>query len=94
MERVALPPPLRRDQLSARVSAGLGEAKWKLSYPRAFPALVAKKSKANQVPEALQLAIMREESAFSPRIESFANAIGLTQMLVPTAQRFAARGRR
>ncbi len=56
--------------------AGLGEAKWKLSYPRAFPTLVDKNSKANQVPEALQLAIMREESAFSPRIESFANAIG------------------
>jgi soluble lytic murein transglycosylase len=68
---------------------GIGEAKWKLSYPRAFPALVAKNTKANQLPEALQLAIMREESAFSPRIESFANAIGLTQMLVRTAKRFA-----
>jgi soluble lytic murein transglycosylase len=45
--------------------------------------------KSNQIPEALQLAIIREESAFSPRIESFANAIGLTQMLVKTAQRFA-----
>jgi soluble lytic murein transglycosylase len=68
---------------------GLGEARWKLSYPRAFPALVAKNAKANQLPEWLQLAIMREESAFSPRIESFANAIGLTQMLVKTAKRFA-----
>jgi soluble lytic murein transglycosylase len=72
--------------------AGLGEAKWKLSYPRAFPTLVDKHSRANQVPEALQLAIMREESAFSPRIESFANAIGLTQMIMPTARRFAAKG--
>jgi soluble lytic murein transglycosylase len=68
---------------------GIGEAKWKLAYPRAFPALVAKNTKANELPEALQLAIMREESAFSPRIESFANAIGLTQMLVKTAKRFA-----
>jgi soluble lytic murein transglycosylase len=68
---------------------GLGEAKWKLAYPRAFPAVVAKQTKANQLPEALELAIMREESAFSPRIESFANAIGLTQMLVRTAKRFA-----
>jgi soluble lytic murein transglycosylase len=68
---------------------GLGEAKWKLAYPRAFPALVAKNAHANGVPESLQLAIMREESAFSPRIESFANAIGLTQMLVKTAKRFA-----
>ena len=72
--------------------SGLGEAKWKLAYPRAFPALIDKNSKANQVPEALQLAIIREESAFSPRIESFANAIGLTQMIMPTARRFAAKG--
>ena len=32
---------------------------------------------------------MREESAFSPRTESFANAIGLTQMIIKTAKRFA-----
>jgi soluble lytic murein transglycosylase len=67
----------------------LGEAKWKIAYPRAFPALVEKNARANQIPEALQLAIMREESAFNPRIESFANAIGLTQMLIKTARRFA-----
>jgi soluble lytic murein transglycosylase len=68
---------------------GLGVAKWKLAYPRAFPALVAKNTKANNLPEALELAIMREESAFSPKTESFANAIGLTQMLVKTAKRFS-----
>jgi soluble lytic murein transglycosylase len=67
----------------------LGEAKWKIAYPRAFPALVAKNAKANALPEWLQLAIMREESAFSPRTESFANAIGLTQMIIKTAKRFA-----
>ncbi len=67
----------------------LGAAKWKIAYPRAFPALVEKNARANQIPEALQLAIMREESAFNPRIESFANAIGLTQMLIKTAKRFA-----
>ncbi|HEY2732011.1 MAG TPA: transglycosylase SLT domain-containing protein [Polyangia bacterium] len=67
----------------------LGEAKWKIAYPRAFPALVSKNAKANQLPEWLELAIMREESAFSPRIESFANAIGLTQMIIKTAKRFA-----
>ena len=68
---------------------GLGVAKWKLAYPRAFPELVAKNTKANKLPEALELAIMREESAFSPKTESFANAIGLTQMLVKTAKRFS-----
>lgn len=64
-------------------------AAWRLSYPRAYPEYVATHSKANGVPQFLQLAIMREESAFSPTIESFANAIGLTQMLVKTAQRFS-----
>jgi soluble lytic murein transglycosylase len=68
---------------------GIGHAKWRLAYPRAYPALIAKNTKANQLPEALELAIIREESAFSPRVESFANAIGLTQMLVSTAKRFA-----
>jgi soluble lytic murein transglycosylase len=67
----------------------MGAAKWKIAYPRAFPALVSKNARANQIPEALQLAIMREESAFNPRIESFANAIGLTQMLIKTARRFS-----
>jgi soluble lytic murein transglycosylase len=65
------------------------DAEWRLAYPRAFPELVSKNSKANRVPEALQFAIMREESAFFPKAESFANALGLTQMLVRTAQRFA-----
>jgi soluble lytic murein transglycosylase len=68
---------------------GIGVAKWRLAYPRAFPALVTKNTHDNQLPEALEWAIMREESAFSPKTESFANAIGLTQMLVKTAKRFA-----
>ena len=64
------------------------EAQWKIAYPRAFPELVSKHSKTNRIPESLQFAIMREESAFVPKAESFANALGLTQMLVRTAQRF------
>jgi soluble lytic murein transglycosylase len=73
----------------AEYPKGIGEAKWRLAYPRAFPALVVKNTKANQLPEALELAIMREESAFSPRTESWANAIGLTQMLISTAKKYA-----
>ncbi len=69
--------------------AGRGLAEWRLSYPRAFAEIVSSATGAAKVPPALQWAIMREESAFSPRIESFANALGLTQMLVGTAQRFS-----
>jgi soluble lytic murein transglycosylase len=72
-------------------AAGKLAARWRLAYPRAFPEVVAPNCKANRVPEWLQLAIMREESAFNPRIESFANALGLTQMLVKTARRFTER---
>ncbi len=70
-------------------NGGRREAEWRLGYPKAFPDLVAKNSHANKVPEALQWAIMREESSFYPRAESFANALGLTQMMTKTAQRFA-----
>jgi soluble lytic murein transglycosylase len=70
-------------------NGGRPEAEWRLGYPKAFPDLVAKQSHANKVPEALQWAIMREESSFYPRAESFANALGLTQMMTKTAQRFA-----
>jgi soluble lytic murein transglycosylase len=64
---------------------------WRLAYPRAFPELIGPACKSNRVPEALQLAIMREESSFNPRVESVANALGLTQMLVKTAARFSDR---
>ncbi|MBN2574261.1 MAG: transglycosylase SLT domain-containing protein [Deltaproteobacteria bacterium] len=70
-------------------NGGRHEAEWRLAYPKAFPDEVAKHSRANGVPEALQWAIMREESSFYPRAESFANALGLTQMMTRTAGRFA-----
>ncbi|MBC8133311.1 MAG: tetratricopeptide repeat protein, partial [Deltaproteobacteria bacterium] len=82
-------PRYTLDDYRLEYPKGLGTTKWRLSYPRAFADLIAKNSRANQIPEALQLAIVREESAFSPRIESFANAIGLTQMLIKTARRFS-----
>ena len=37
---------------------------------------------------------MREESGFNPKVESFANAIGLMQLIVPTAKRMAKRSER
>jgi len=78
-------PSFRR----AYPSGGRREAEWRLGYPRAFPDIVLKHCRANNVPEALQWAIMREESSFAPRAESFANALGLTQMMMKTAGRFA-----
>jgi len=64
-------------------------AAWRLAYPRAFWGLVREHSRINRVPPLLQIALMREESAFNPNIESFANAVGLTQLILPTANRFS-----
>lgn len=62
---------------------------WLLAYPRGFADLIAASAEQNGYPDRLQLAIVREESAFDPRTESFANAVGLTQMVQPTAKRFS-----
>ncbi|WP_437992564.1 transglycosylase SLT domain-containing protein [Sorangium sp. So ce145] len=62
---------------------------WELAYPRPFSGLVAAETKRSGIPEALAYAIMREESAFDPRVASPAQAFGLMQLIVPTAKRMA-----
>lgn len=68
---------------------GANRAKWRIAYPRAYEELLARHAKLNSVPFAMQIAIVREESGFDPFDESYANAIGLTQMIPPTAKDFA-----
>jgi peptidoglycan lytic transglycosylase len=68
---------------------GANRAKWQIAYPRAFEEILARHAKLNGVPFAMQIAIVREESGFDPIEESYANAIGLTQMIPPTAHDFA-----
>lgn len=68
---------------------GANRAKWRIAYPLAFQELLARHAKLNSVPFAMQIAIVREESGFDPFDESYANAIGLTQMIPPTAKDFA-----
>lgn len=68
---------------------GSWRAYWLLGYPRGYEDLLTAAAQQNGVPDALQFAIVREESAFDPLTESFANAIGLTQMIPPTAKRFS-----
>lgn len=60
--------------------------KWKIAFPKAFPAAVRKNAKRSGIPEYLVWAIMREESGFVAHAESYANAIGLMQMILPTAR--------
>jgi soluble lytic murein transglycosylase len=68
---------------------GANRARWNIAYPKAYWPLLTEHAKLNNLPVAMQIAIVREESAFDPLLESYANAVGLTQMIFPTAKRFA-----
>ncbi|WP_437578546.1 transglycosylase SLT domain-containing protein [Sorangium sp. So ce887] len=68
---------------------GRWRSAWELAYPRPFAAVVAAETKRSAIPEALAYAIMREESAFDPKVASHAQAYGLMQLIVPTAKRMA-----
>ncbi|HMG21396.1 MAG TPA: transglycosylase SLT domain-containing protein, partial [Kofleriaceae bacterium] len=73
----------------AQWPVGANRARWLIAYPRAYWDLLTRHATANNVPIAMQIAIVREESGFDPLDESYANAIGLTQMIPPTAKDFA-----
>ena len=64
---------------------------WEVAFPRVWEALVTRESEAAHVPTPLTWSIMREESAFNPDARSVADAIGLMQLIAPTA-RATARG--
>ena len=62
---------------------------WRIAYPPAFREEVRRWAPAARVPVELVLALMREESGLDPRAVSPAGAVGLTQLMVPTAQEVA-----
>jgi soluble lytic murein transglycosylase len=68
---------------------GHNRERWRIAYPRGFGELIEAHAAQHGFPTEILMAIVREESAFNPLLESWANAIGLTQMIMPTAQRFA-----
>jgi soluble lytic murein transglycosylase len=63
---------------------------WAMAYPRPFLPRVWEQANLQGLPPHLVYAIMREESSFNPTIESWANARGLMQLMLPTAQSQAA----
>jgi soluble lytic murein transglycosylase len=88
---------------SHRLAAGLirkGRGFWpdadsigyyRLAYPRPFLDFATAAAKESGVEVALIYGVMREESAFVAGVESRANAIGLMQLILPTAKSMAAR---
>ncbi|MBI4508495.1 MAG: transglycosylase SLT domain-containing protein [Deltaproteobacteria bacterium] len=63
-------------------------ALWEVAYPKGYWHVLEPAAKAQGYEPELLISFVREESAFDPVRESFANAIGLTQMIFPTARRF------
>jgi len=68
---------------------GANRARWLIAYPLGYQEILRRHAALNKVPFAIQIGIVREESGFDPRTESYANAWGLTQMIPPTAKDFA-----
>jgi soluble lytic murein transglycosylase len=62
---------------------------WRIAYPPAFREDVRRWAPAAGVPVDLLQALMREESALDPRAVSPAGAVGLTQLMLPTAREVA-----
>jgi soluble lytic murein transglycosylase len=78
--RAALPRAPRAEDLRA----------WRIAYPPAFREVVKRYAPSSGLPVDLLQALMREESALDPRALSPAGAIGLTQLMLPTARHLAA----
>ncbi len=70
---------------------GVWRPVWEIAHPRPYHGIVKKELGRSGIAEQLAYAIMREESAFQPRVVSRSNAYGLMQLIVPTAQRMARR---
>ena len=62
---------------------------WECIYPRPFAEIVSAASGKYGLPKHYAYAIMRQESAFRPSVVSSAKAVGLMQMIPPTAKRVA-----
>lgn len=62
---------------------------WYLAYPLAYWDHVKVQAKKNKMDPAMVYGVMREESTFNPRTQSFSNAYGLMQLIMPTAKQVA-----
>jgi soluble lytic murein transglycosylase len=63
---------------------------WTLDYPRAHEAAIVAAARSQSVPSPLLFGLAREESAFDASIVSWAGAVGLCQLMPPTAKEEAA----
>ncbi|MFK7988236.1 MAG: transglycosylase SLT domain-containing protein [Sandaracinaceae bacterium] len=66
-------------------------ARWRIAYPQAFADEITRAASSQPIPPELIFGIAREESSFRPGVRSIAQAYGLTQLILPTAERFGRR---
>jgi soluble lytic murein transglycosylase len=64
---------------------------WETVYPRAYREFIEKYSPSGDNPPYYLYTIMQKESAYNPHDVSYADAIGLLQMIPPTSRRVALR---
>ncbi|HET6333266.1 MAG TPA: transglycosylase SLT domain-containing protein [Polyangiales bacterium] len=75
-----------RDNALKDPPVGTTRAVWDTLFPRPYAESVQYAAEDAEVPVDLVYAIMRKESAYNPTVVSYANAIGLMQMLERTAR--------
>ncbi|HVO20018.1 MAG TPA: transglycosylase SLT domain-containing protein [Anaeromyxobacter sp.] len=64
---------------------------WLIAYPPAYREEVQRSARSAGIPADLVQGLLREESALDPRVVSPAGAVGLAQLMLPTAQQVAVR---
>jgi soluble lytic murein transglycosylase len=79
---------IARDALR-RAPDGQSLRAWRVAYPPAFREHVTRWAPRESVPVDLFHALIREESALDPRAVSPAGAVGLSQLMLPTAREVA-----
>jgi soluble lytic murein transglycosylase len=62
---------------------------WQIAYPNAFRDPIERHCRTADVDPHLLLALIREESALDPKAFSWAGALGLSQLMLPTARSLA-----
>ncbi len=65
---------------------GPERSRWLAAYPRPFAKLVEREAREHDIDPLLIWAVMRQESAFRTTVRSHASALGLMQVLHPTAR--------
>ncbi len=62
---------------------------WRAVYPWPYRAQIEREAERNKIDAALLAGLVRQESAFAAEAVSVSNALGLTQLMAPTARRMA-----